>query len=361
MIDKASNKYTEIVTVFQNRLGWNKARVKFFVSFMFAICKVQTVCFTKLAIGFEGNAKVESNLRRIQRFFAGFIIDTNVIARLIFSLLPEEPPYRLCLDRTNWKYGKANINILMISIAYKGIAIPIVWKMLPKRGNSNTQERKELIKRFVDLFGQECIESFLADREFIGDQWFDDLIFREIPFYIRIRSNMSVFVPGKGSVVSKWLFNSLPLNSWWQFYKIVSIHDQWVYLSGMKILNRQNKIEFVIIASYLNDEQTLAKYKDRWQIESMFRALKSGGFNLEDTHLQDPERINKLIALVSVAFIWVYLVGISRSKIRPIKRKNHGRLTNSVFKVGLVFVAHALLNPLFIKELLSCLEILSCT
>jgi len=361
MKNKASNKCNELVDIFHARLGWNKARVKFFVSFIFALCKVQTVCFSKLAQGFEGKAKVESNMRRIQRFFASFIIDTNVIARLIFNLLPEKPPYRLCLDRTNWKYGAANINILMISIAYQGMAIPILWTMLPKRGNSNTQERRELVQRFVDLFGQECIEAFLADREFIGDEWFSELIHKHIPFYIRIRGNMWLTVPRKGPAKATWLFNSLPLNTVSQYHRIVSIDGQWVYLTGMKVFNRQGKIEFVIVATFKQDPLAMSKYKDRWQIETMFKAFKTGGFNFEDTHLTDPERITKLIALVCVAFIWVYLVGISRNRTTPIKIKKHGRKANSLFKVGLVFVAYALLNPLSIKDLESYIQILSCT
>ena len=44
---------------------------------MFALCKVQSVYFTKLAQGFEDKAKVESNMRRIQRFFAK---DENLMA-----------------------------------------------------------------------------------------------------------------------------------------------------------------------------------------------------------------------------------------------------------------------------------------
>jgi len=96
-------------------------------------------------------------------------------------------------------------------------------------------------------------------------------------------------------------------------------------------------------------------------LHKFFKAFKTGGFNFEDTHLTDPERITKLIALVSVAFIWVYLVGISRSKITPIKIKKHGRLANSLFRIGLIFVAYALLNPLSIKDLKSCIQILSCT
>ena len=361
MKHKASIKSSELVDIFQARLGWNKARVKFFVSFIIALGKVQSVCFNKLAQGFEGKAKVESNMRRIQRFFASFIVDTNLIAKLIYSLLPERPPYRLCLDRTNWKYGKTNINILMISIAYHGMAIPILWTMLPKRGNSNTDERKELVQRFLYLFGQECIEAILADREFIGDEWFRELIHNRIPFYIRIRENMWVNIPGKKPTKAFWLFNSLPMNTSAHYHKIVRIDGQWVYLHGMKVLNSNGQIEFVIVASFKPDPTALTTYKERWQTETMFKALKSGGFNFEDTHLTHPQRIAKLIALVCVAFIWIYLIGISRNVIKPIKVKKHGRKTYSLFKYGLICFTHALLNPLSIKDFNSFVKILSCT
>jgi len=362
MKNKASDKNNELVDIFQHRLGWNKSRVKFFVSFIIALCKVQTVYFNKLAQGFEGKAKVESNMRRIQRFFASFIVDTNLIAKLIFSLLPEKPPYRLCLDRTNWKYGVANINILMLSIAYQGVAIPILWTMLPKRGNSNTLERKELVQRFLDLFGEECIEAFLADREFIVDDWFGELIKNHIPFYIRIRGNMWLNIPGKRPTKAFWLFNSLPLNTASHYHKIVCIDEQWVYITGMKVFNREGNIEFVIVASFTPDPLALLKYKNRWQIETMFKAFKSSGFNFEDTHLTDTERISKLIALVCVALIWVYLVGISRNNNgHPIEIKKHGRRAYSLFKFGLMFIAHALLNPLSINDRMSFIKILSCT
>ncbi len=130
--------------------------------------------------------------------------------------------------------------------------------------------------------------------------------------------------------------------------------DQWVYLTGMKVLNREGKIEFVIVASFKPDPLALIKYRDRWQIETMFKAFKSGGFNFEDTHLTNPERIAKLIALVCVAFIWVYLVGISRNNNgHPIEIKKHGRRAYSLFKFSLMFIAHAFLNPLSIKDRMS--------
>jgi len=150
---KVKDKYSELTTLFKDKTGWNKARVKFFALFICSMCKLQTVSFVKLSQGFEGKAMQESNLRRIQRFFATFVIDNHLIANIVFSLLPHEPPYKLSLDRTNWKFGKTDINILMLSVCYKGVALPILWILLPKRGNSNCNERKELLDRYIKLFG----------------------------------------------------------------------------------------------------------------------------------------------------------------------------------------------------------------
>ncbi|GAQ13330.1 hypothetical protein MODO_0980 [Myroides odoratimimus] len=38
----------------------------------------------------------------------------------------------------------------MLGISYKNMCFPILFKMLDKRGNSNTNERKELINTFID-------------------------------------------------------------------------------------------------------------------------------------------------------------------------------------------------------------------
>ncbi|WP_157363668.1 hypothetical protein [Alkaliflexus imshenetskii] len=61
------------------------------------MCKLQTVSFVKLAQGFEGQATYESSHRRVQRFFAEFLIERRLLARLIFALLPSKPPYRLSM------------------------------------------------------------------------------------------------------------------------------------------------------------------------------------------------------------------------------------------------------------------------
>ncbi|MCH2046865.1 MAG: hypothetical protein MK212_22310, partial [Saprospiraceae bacterium] len=67
-----------------------------------------------------------------------------------------------------------DINILLLGISYKGTAIPLVWKLLNKRGNSDTSERIELMESlFNELheFQKQQVRCLLADREFIGQDW----------------------------------------------------------------------------------------------------------------------------------------------------------------------------------------------
>ena len=111
---KVECKSTQLISILSQALAgkMNLARIKFFGMFICALCKVQTVCFEKLAIAFETGAKAGSSLRRIQRFMADYMLDTDLIARLIFKMLPHKPPYRLAMDRTNWKFGQTNINVL---------------------------------------------------------------------------------------------------------------------------------------------------------------------------------------------------------------------------------------------------------
>lgn len=360
---KVDSKNTELFELFKATTNWNKARIKCIVLIVQAMIKLQSVTYAKIAQGFDSNATYESNLRRIQRFFATFYFDPVLFSKLIFKLLPEEPPYRLSMDRTNWKHGDTDINILMISICYKGVAIPLIWKLLPKRGNSNADERMGLIDSYIHHFGLNSIQAFMADREFIGEQWFEYLISHKVSFYIRLRNNMLVRRRGHEPKKVFWLFNNLKHGSYRHCDKLYYLGENLVYLSGCKTVNlTTRKVDYVIIASYNQQDQAMTFYKDRWQIETMFKAMKSSGFNLEDTHLTDLERLSKLISIVAIAFIWAYLAGIDKHEnLKPIKIKTHGRRAYSLFKYGLIRITYALNNKLNEREIHNCIKFLSCT
>jgi hypothetical protein len=96
---------------------------------------------------------MSSSLHRIQRFMAEYLLDTDIIARFVFALLPNKPHYRLALDRPNWKIGATDINILIL-------ATPILYKMMPKFGNSSTAERINLMQRSLNYLALTSMTAF---------------------------------------------------------------------------------------------------------------------------------------------------------------------------------------------------------
>ena len=122
-------KINELTSVLNAQFSgtFNLARVKLIALFICSLCKVQTVTFSKLANAFDCAADTSSSLRRIQRFIADFSLDGDLIAKLIFSLLPNKnDKLILSIDRTNWKFGQLDINIFMLGVVYNGVAFPLL-------------------------------------------------------------------------------------------------------------------------------------------------------------------------------------------------------------------------------------------
>lgn len=364
-IINVESKSSELVLVLKEHFGGkiNQARIKLMSLFVISLCKVQTVNFERLAGGFETGVTPASSLRRIQRFIANFDLDKDLIARFIFALLPEKDKLCLSIDRSNWKFGSFDINIFMLGVCYKGLAFPLLFTMLSKRGNSNTEERIKLIKRFIDLFGKECIDALVADREFVGDNWIKYLNDNQIRYHIRIRNNFNVYLPRKGKKLKvSWLFNALKMNEFYSYPHIVKIGDQLCYLSGQKILEKGKGKSFLIIISFNQPESAKNHYARRWQIETCFKAMKSSGFNIEKTHLKEIERVEKLILLVMIAYLWCYKVGIHLDEnIKKIKQKKHGRNAKSLVKYGLDYISQILLNQKYRIDNINVVNFLSCT
>jgi hypothetical protein len=338
----------------------NLARIKFFGMMICSLCKVQTVTFSKLASAFETRADSSSSLRRIQRFMTEYVLDLEMIARFVVGLLPYKGPYTLSMYRTNWKFGQTNINVLTLAVTYDGIAFPVLFRLMSKSGNSNTAERIEIVNRFMRLFGSGSIKYHVADREFVGEDWLEYLNTMKIRYHLRIRENFHVVRHGK-QIKASWLFCDLHINESRHLNCIYYVNNQQCYLSGSCIKNREGKPELQILVSFCDPEKALETYKERWQIETAFRALKSSGFNIEQTHLNNIERIGKLLSIVIVGFTWCYCVGVYRNEhIRKIRMLKHKRRAVSLFKYGLDLVSRYVLNPYSNREI-DIFKFLSCT
>lgn len=100
-------------------------------------------------------------------------------------------------------------------------------------------------------------------------------------------------------------------------------------------------------------------YRRRWEIETLFAAMKSQGFDLEAKHMTAPDRISRLVGLSSLAFVWSHLVGQWRHKQDPLKTKKHGWLEKSLFRYGLDLLQSVMLNLAEMKdEFRRCIRLL---
>ena len=158
------------------------------------------------------------------------------LARVIFRLLPMEGPFCLAIDRTNWQFGSTDINVFMLAVVHDGVAYPLLFSMLPKKGASNTKERIGLVQRYVRLFGVESIDCLLADREFVGEHWVKWLNDSGIRYHIRIRENFWVDRPSSGRrAKASWLFADLRVGEAKCLHKICHVNGQACYLSASKV------------------------------------------------------------------------------------------------------------------------------
>jgi hypothetical protein len=95
----------------------------------------------------------------------------------------------------------------------------------------------------------------------------------------------------------------------------------------------------VVVGAYRRGDRAdlLADYRLRWGIESFFGALKSRDFDLESTHLHHSERLERLLALLALAFGWAHRTGVwvAEHVRTPRLIAKYGRRAKSLFRLGL--------------------------
>ena len=175
---------------------WRKRR-ETLVWLVTLIIQTGTVSLWRLAGHVDTRAKTLSVHRRFERFFQYVRLDDGCVARLLVHIMGlSGKPWHLALDRTNWKFGRCHINILMLGIIHEKICIPRFWMVLNKAGNSNAEERTDLMAKLNNVFPDQPIATLSGDREFIGERWMRWLHERGIPFVLRPKENMFIWKEG---------------------------------------------------------------------------------------------------------------------------------------------------------------------
>ncbi len=302
------------------------------VDLVLAMITAQSVNHSDLGPQMPGSSSAEAKKRRVGRA----IHDEQLTMQVFLALLLVHPPpgkVLMSLDRTTWEHGEAPLNLLVLEAVVHGYTIPLVWIALDHTGNSHTRARMWLVLKLLQALPACRWKGLVADREFIGAEWFHFLRRQGIRRAIRIRKDT--------------ILDELRADEWFDDvqqgeFRVIAEKAQ-VFGEWMRVVaTRSPEGDLVIIATDFGVWETWKLYKLRWSIECTFGSLKTRGFNLERTGVTQPKRLEWLFGLAILAWISLLRVGIWLHEVKPIKVLAHGHKAMSLVRYGAERLRNAL-------------------
>lgn len=207
----------------------------------------------------------------------------------------------IAIDRTQWR-GR---NLFMVTIVWGTHALPLYWELLNYVGNSSLKTQKRLLRIALKLLKPYPV-LVLGDREFHSPKLAQWLGQQGISFALRQKKDLHFqeadvqayqvikdkgFKPGSSKFYVGVKCNKGdglgPFNIavyWKRTYRKKGPKEPWYILTNLPTLN-----------------QALTVYRCRWGIEQFFKDCKTGGYNLEDSRVND-KRFLALIMLIAIAY-----------------------------------------------------------
>lgn len=300
----------------------NKSRIITLISMIASLLCGNGIQIKELSLCIESSIKRKSKEHRVYRFFKEVEFDYLQVSSFILNIFGSKK-FIFAIDRTNWKFGNSDINILFLAIVIGKISVPVYWSCLPHGGGCSAKFMEDFFKRFIDKFGSKKIEYLLADREFMNKKWLGFLIKNKINFITPLKCDHKIRKENELVIInSPKVFDHL---------QALEISNCKGYLWGRKLTlvgHKNEKGELKILASNFKCEsEAFVLYRARWSIERLFKHMKTSGFDIDSSHIVKTDRFEKLLVVVSIAAAIIIKSGIIENSITPIPIK--GKNTSS--------------------------------
>jgi hypothetical protein len=236
--------------------------------------------------------------------------------------------------------------IFRVSLQHGCRAIPIAWTIVEGKGLVKVAKLKGMLEK-VQKFLKKYVEqvTFLADAGFRDCDWAQLCLKLGWNYAIRVACNTYIMLPDG---TSDRLDHLVPENRNRYFQNVLLTREAKLQtnVSVTWTTNKKGELEMVaIITDQIACRARLREYGGRMSIEQSFRDDKSGGFDMEHTRLQHPERIDHLLLAIAIATLWCHELGEfilkqgddSRCQVDPAHER-----TLSLFQLGLRWLKRAL-------------------
>lgn len=316
------------------------------IDVLLAMIAARSVNHHDLSAHMPGMSTPQGKKRRADRTFRDEQLDMGFFIALLVVHLPPGKVL-LSLDRTNWEHGETPINFLVLGAVIHGFTLPLIWVPLDESGNSHTYARMWLVLKLLRALPAKRWLGLVADREFIGAEWFRFLRRQGIKRAIRIRHSD--------------LLDDMSGKEWFKHVQHGHFHEvgEKVLVFGelMRVVaTRSPTGDLVIIATDFSARKTWKLYKQRWSIECTFSSFKKRGFDLERTGMTERNRLQRLFGLVTLAWMFCLRLGVWLNQTWPVPVLKHGRRAVSLVRHGAQHLVDALRwKP---KQFMAVLEVL---
>jgi hypothetical protein len=273
-----------------------------------------------------------------------FLIMNALIREIVPIITNKGQTLILMMDQTELDDDR---QCLMVSLAFNGRALPVFWKVVESKGSLGFDVQEEVLNEVFKMIPEGISVLLMGDR-FYGTKalvkWLQNA---KWGYRIRIKGNTNFMHEGgliDGNYVGK-MDGNRALGATFNNSNITT---------NIGYLHEQGHEEPWIIV--MDDVPTKAKvldYSTRWGIECLFSDLKGRGFDLESTHIRDVKRIEKMIAIITVATFWAVSLGLSATREHEEQwtEKKKRRSKKSLFQQGLRMLSYIFVGFNFLHEL----------
>ncbi|MBW4430016.1 MAG: IS4 family transposase [Nostoc desertorum CM1-VF14] len=305
---------------------------------------IKTVSLEALATALPIPILFESRRKKIQRFLSLNYINVEeiwfpIVKCWLEIYFPLTEVVYVVIDRTNW----GCINLLMISVVWNKRSIPIYFELLDKLGSSNFDDQKAIFNKALPLFNN-YKTVVLTDREFCSVKLANWLTGQKVYFCLRLKKDAFIEIEPEVWLQLKDSGLSPGVSFFYQGIK----YTKFTGFISFNLAGKWKRKRFgvapeegwFILTNFDTLESSIKAYKQRFDIEEMFRDFKSGGYNLEDTNVSG-QRLISLILLISLAYTSATISGqkIKRMGVQKYvgRIKESGRIVrrHSSFYIGL--------------------------
>lgn len=240
----------------------------------------------------------EAKERYIMRFLANKLVCpmtvmNGFVSQLLGQLSERGETVVLMLDQSKIADG---FECLMVSARFAERALPIAWRVLETKGPIGFEVQETLLNSVLGMLPPEFSVLLSADRFYGTSALIEWCQKHDWQYRIRLKGNLTL--QHEGGELTTGEAASLEMNG----LKDAQLGRVTTHIG---IIHEAEHPEPWIIA--MDSNPTKARTLDygmRWGIEALFSDLKSRGFGITQTHLKQPDRIERLLLVLAVATYW---------------------------------------------------------